>query len=222
MDFPESFTVSCCQALRERRQKLGLSQEEVAKRSGLARSYICDVERGARHPSLKNVNILAEALQIHTSTLIEQVELGLASHIDLDALKTAHEREQAFQGEIIKYFNDFVSGGLIIADSNGFLFFNTAAKTLFGNYETENSPPEDWSDVYGCYKPDRITRFPNEELPLVRAIHNGEAADNVHLFFRNAKTPEGRYITVTARPLKGNGNISNAGVIMFKEVANAS
>lgn len=219
MDFSESFTVSCCQALRERRQKLGLSQEEVAKRSGLARSYICDVERGARHPSLKNVHILAKSLDISTSTLIEQVELGLASHIDLDALKTIHNHERDSQGEIINYFNNLVSGGLIIADPQGFLFFNTAAKTLFGNYAEETSPPEAWSDVYGCFKPDRITRFPNEELPLIRAINNGEAADNVHLFIRNEKTPEGRHITVTARPLKSGSNMLNAGVILFKEIA---
>jgi CheY-like chemotaxis protein len=50
-------------AVRERRHRLGLSQEELAWRAGLHRTYVTDIERGARNLSLKSIERLATALQ---------------------------------------------------------------------------------------------------------------------------------------------------------------
>lgn len=60
--------------VRQRRDQLGLSQDELAQRSGLHRTYISDIERGARNLSLKNLVRLAEALEVQPSTLIAWVE----------------------------------------------------------------------------------------------------------------------------------------------------
>ena len=46
------------------RNRLGISQVELAKRSGFHRSYISDVERGSRNISLKSIEKLSEALGI--------------------------------------------------------------------------------------------------------------------------------------------------------------
>lgn len=51
-------------ALKQRRQELGISQEVLAERAGLHRTYIGDIERGARNLSLENIEKLAKALQI--------------------------------------------------------------------------------------------------------------------------------------------------------------
>jgi len=59
-----------CKSVHERREVLGLSQEELAHRAGLHRTYISDIERGARNPSLKTLSRLADALEISTSDLI--------------------------------------------------------------------------------------------------------------------------------------------------------
>jgi len=48
--------------IKEWRTRLGISQEELALRSGLQRSYISDIERGARNVSLRSVEKLANAL----------------------------------------------------------------------------------------------------------------------------------------------------------------
>jgi transcriptional regulator with XRE-family HTH domain len=59
-------------AIRRQRNLLGISQEELAHRAGLHRTYISDLERGARNPSIGSIEKLAEALQISVSKLFER------------------------------------------------------------------------------------------------------------------------------------------------------
>lgn len=56
-------------AVRQRRSRLGISQEELAGRAGLHRTYISDVERGARNVSLESIQRLAAALDVPMSVL---------------------------------------------------------------------------------------------------------------------------------------------------------
>jgi transcriptional regulator with XRE-family HTH domain len=51
----------------------GLSQEELADRSGLHRTYISSVERGQRNISLANIHSIADALSIDVRELFERV-----------------------------------------------------------------------------------------------------------------------------------------------------
>ena len=56
-------------AIKQRRSELGISQEELAFRAELHRTYISDIERGSRNPSLVNIEKLAQALEISVSVL---------------------------------------------------------------------------------------------------------------------------------------------------------
>ncbi len=55
--------------LRELRQALGISQEELAFRAGLHRTYVSSAERGQRNVSLVNLEKLARALEIDIADL---------------------------------------------------------------------------------------------------------------------------------------------------------
>lgn len=55
--------------VRASRGRLGLSQEELAWRAGIHRTYLCDIERGARNVSLQNIAKLARALEVSLSAL---------------------------------------------------------------------------------------------------------------------------------------------------------
>ncbi len=57
--------------LRELRKQKGLSQEDLALKSGLHRTYISDIERGSRNLSLKNIERIAKALGLATKSLLE-------------------------------------------------------------------------------------------------------------------------------------------------------
>ena len=53
------------------RKGLGLSQEQLALESGLARSYLGGVERGQRNIALLNIFKLSEALGVEPSELFK-------------------------------------------------------------------------------------------------------------------------------------------------------
>ena len=64
--------------IKTQRASLGISQEELAHRAGLHRTYISDLERGARNPSVESIEKLAAALQISVAKLFEQAGAGKA------------------------------------------------------------------------------------------------------------------------------------------------
>lgn len=57
--------------VRAFRRERGLSQEELAHRAEMERSYISDIERGTRNPSVKALGKLAAALQIEAWQLLK-------------------------------------------------------------------------------------------------------------------------------------------------------
>jgi transcriptional regulator with XRE-family HTH domain len=60
------------QRVRELRQRLGISQEALATRAGIHRTYMGGVERGERNISLKNIIRLANALNVRPHDLFDE------------------------------------------------------------------------------------------------------------------------------------------------------
>lgn len=65
--------------LQERRARLNMSQSELAETSQFHRSYISDVERGARNISVRNLSRLARALNAPVSSILLQAEKRLGT-----------------------------------------------------------------------------------------------------------------------------------------------
>jgi transcriptional regulator with XRE-family HTH domain len=59
------------QAVRRIRNSLGLSQEDLADRANIHRTYIGGIERGERNPTLTMINRLAVALGVPPTKLLE-------------------------------------------------------------------------------------------------------------------------------------------------------
>lgn len=57
--------------LRRLRAERGWSQEEMADRAGLHRTYVSGLERGVRNPTLTVLARLAKALGVPASALLE-------------------------------------------------------------------------------------------------------------------------------------------------------
>ena len=59
------------QKVREERQKQGLSQEELAAKAGVHRTYIGMIERAEKNITLLNIEKISKALDINISKLLE-------------------------------------------------------------------------------------------------------------------------------------------------------
>lgn len=61
------------ETVRRFRESEGISQEQLAERCGLHRTYVGSVERGERNVSLANIVRLARALRKPASVLLEDL-----------------------------------------------------------------------------------------------------------------------------------------------------
>ena len=61
-------------AVKQRREQLELTQEDLAGRAGIHRTYLSDIERGFRNPSLINIEKVAAALSLSIAELFQRVE----------------------------------------------------------------------------------------------------------------------------------------------------
>ena len=57
--------------IRKYREKKGWSQEQLAFEADLHRAYIGQIERGEKNIGIKNLDIIAKALNINVSELLK-------------------------------------------------------------------------------------------------------------------------------------------------------
>lgn len=70
--------------IRERRVSLGMSQEELADKSGLHRTYISDVERGIRNLTLGALWFIGNGLGLSLPQMIEMMDRRMISDAESD------------------------------------------------------------------------------------------------------------------------------------------
>ena len=58
--------------LRAKREKLAISQEEVAERAGVDRTYVSILERGLKSPTLETLEKICKALGTLPERVIEE------------------------------------------------------------------------------------------------------------------------------------------------------
>lgn len=62
------------EVINTRRKGLGLSQEELADKSGVDRAFISNIEQGKRNPSFGTVASIASGLKMRYSRLVTKCE----------------------------------------------------------------------------------------------------------------------------------------------------
>ena len=58
--------------VRSRRQELGLSQEQLAEKAGVHRTYVGMLERGEKNVTIYNIERIAHALSVEPATLLRR------------------------------------------------------------------------------------------------------------------------------------------------------
>jgi len=62
-------------AIRRARHERGISQEELAHRSSIDRSYMSSIERGGQNPGILSVIRIARAMEMTLTELVVEAEL---------------------------------------------------------------------------------------------------------------------------------------------------
>ena len=80
--------------------------------------------------------------------------------------------------------------GVVVCDPDGhFLFFSPEAERILG-IGAMHADFVAWPATYGLYRPDMVTLYPPEELPLGRAMRGEETLHEL-IFIRNPQRPAG-------------------------------
>ncbi len=61
------------QSVAKYRRAKELSQEALAEKADLDRTYLSDIERGVRNPGIRNVVLIAKALGVPASDLLKGI-----------------------------------------------------------------------------------------------------------------------------------------------------
>lgn len=103
--------------IRDARLKLGLTQEKLAARANLHYSYVGQVERGNKIPSLKTLAKIAKALNLRVEDLIKDGEKksslsspSLLSQELLSLVRDRPEEEQRLYISLVSQVKRYLEG----------------------------------------------------------------------------------------------------------------
>lgn len=70
----EGLLLNLGSVVKSQREQLGITQEELARRAGLHRTYITDVEGGKRNITIESMLKLASALNVSIADIFSKAE----------------------------------------------------------------------------------------------------------------------------------------------------
>jgi phosphoserine phosphatase RsbU/P len=118
--------------------------------------------------------------------------------------------------ETLRYTIYNLSEGVIVADTKGvFIICNKTATSILAT--DDDKLPQSWSEVNGCYKPDGITPYLREELPVARATA-GETVSETEILVRNDQHPSGLWVSTQATPLRNRAGEICGSVVTFHDI----
>ncbi len=136
--------------------------------------------------------------------------------------KEVAERRQiqealANQTRVLQSILDNMGEAVVVADVNAkFVLVNPAADRLVGVPHLSSDWSE-WPAKFGAFLPDRVTPFPAESIPLIRAVR-GDACEEVEIFLRNPGRPDGIFVVCNAQPIRDEQGILTGGVVVFHDL----
>ena len=145
--------------------------------------------------------------------LAENQRASLHQASDLEALVAELQNQKSLLEDTLNNLID----GVIVANHQGTLIrCNPAAARILGVGMVE-ATQADWASVYGLYRPDGLTLFPPEELPLARALR-GETVEGEEMFSRPTQRTEGSYLMVSASPVLAEDGRQMGAVAIFHDI----
>ena len=131
------------------------------------------------------------------------------------ANRVLHERTQTMEA-VFQGIND----GVLLVDTEGQVVFrNASVDRMLGKGMVERVDPGRWREGHGIFYPDKVTRLPLDDVPHVRALA-GEPVEDVEMFIRNPKIPNGVHVSVDARPMYDPSGTLSGAVLVARDITN--
>ena len=96
-------------------------------------------------------------------------------------------------------------------------YMNRAAKALLGEPDL-NLRLEDWSRAFGLYLDDGRVPFPEQQLPLVRALRGEEVQEPEELILRKEGQAEGIWISMSGELLKDENGNTDGAITLIRDI----
>jgi diguanylate cyclase (GGDEF)-like protein len=146
-------------------------------------------------------------------------ELELRATLRRQAMvQTALSVAEAKVREHFRMLNGIVEGageGIAVVDRNlRAVIVNPAGMAMLG---LERFPSGTWNGFEGAVRPDGVTAFAPEELPLHRALR-GENSDQIEMFLPRTEQRAPLWLSVTGRPLRDDAGTLSAGIVTFNDI----
>jgi PAS domain S-box-containing protein len=121
------------------------------------------------------------------------------------------------EAEVLRAVFKNLAVGVVVCDVHGSIaFFSPEAERMLGSGETELEVAE-WSTIFGLFRPDMVTLYPSEELPIACAMRGKEELHEL-LFVRNPQQP-GLWVDASGIPLRDSSGALRGGVAIFHDVS---
>ena len=118
---------------------------------------------------------------------------------------------------VLQFILDNMGDGVTVVDRRGaFILRNCAAERIAGIRKEHRSLAE-WSHACGVRLPDGVTPYPEDQLPTARALL-AESVDGAELFVRHREAPEGKWVSVTARPFVDERGNPLGAITIYRDV----
>jgi PAS domain S-box-containing protein len=143
-------------------------------------------------------NLMAESLQLRQGDLETELGRSRSAYAILDLV-----------------LNSMDEALVAVTRAGQLLMFNEAAARLF---PLDGPPlvPQQWAEHLGFYRPDGVTPYLTDDLPMVRSAR-GESGRHEQLVVRNARVPEGRLLQCSWQPIHGEAG-TRGGLVVFTDV----
>lgn len=183
--------------------------EELTSQSaeqGLRQRWLWTVLGGITAMLAVSAHFLVRLRRSHRSQTLANAEL--------EHSRTELERQTSILQSILRSMGD----GVIVVDSSGkLLLANPAAREIVALENDVDFELGRYQSEVALYLPDKVTPYPQDQLPLRQAIQ-GRPSDNVEVFLKTSAVPEGKWLSITARPLMSQDQALNGGVAVIIDV----
>ena len=157
---------------------------------------------------------LAGALTELLSVVTDVTQLKLAEQRVADS-----EALLASRVEVLEAILEAAGEGILVADEHAqVIVANSVARDVTGRLPGSSvSIEREPTLLNNYYEPDGETTFDREKLPLRNALR-GIATNNVEMMVRNERYPDGKYLSLTGRPVRDRAGVVRGGVVTLSDV----